>query len=462
MKINKKLVVSSVVVLMSITPITAFVSNKQVIVKATKNSLHTITLNSYTSLVSKRGKTIKRTGEKKVTLKYLGKPVKIKNQYYYRVGNNTYAPTSQANAMNSKNVLMLNHNSYIYNKNGKSTKKLISKGSLLNFTNKFRKNNNAKSLYFYQGKWDKYFQEKPNKEELKVNKIKGKKYLNVSKNQFIKVNNVDSINSHPLYFNETIATVKRKAPQLFLAPIDNGLTTGKYYQKGKTLTVDELGGVNIGTNGLPNAYHIKGTDHYIWASDVNVRHNLESIDYGSRDEAILAVRTRNVPVYNFEAQTSMPSYYITGNSSNNTFSADGKIYLWNSRENKAELYYHLTNQYQTMEDLKNSPHFPDVIRTQTMDLNQNVFVKASDVYYINGKYLNPINTPTQAKDNDKIVASEIERIELKELTNEKILLKKLKNINYQVLISVIIMIKQLFNQKKLLIKENYLQHRLNT
>ncbi|MBN6049284.1 hypothetical protein [Lactobacillus helveticus] len=45
------------------------------------------------------------------------------------------------------------------------------------------------------------------------------------------------------------------------------MTTGKFYKKGQKLVVDQLGGMDVLANSFPNAYHIKGTDYYIWAKE---------------------------------------------------------------------------------------------------------------------------------------------------------------------------------------------------
>lgn len=60
------------------------------------------------------------------------------------------------------------------------------------------------------------------------------------------------------------------------------MTTGKFYKKGQKLVVDQLGGMDVLANSFPNAYHIKGTDYYIWAKDVTARQNMDSINYDVR------------------------------------------------------------------------------------------------------------------------------------------------------------------------------------
>ena len=214
------------------------------------------------------------------------------------------------------------------------------------------------------------------------------------------------------YAKQTTVTVKKKTPQLFMATGGRALTTGKYYKKGQKLTVDQLGGMNILANSSPDAYHIKGTDYYVWANDVKAKHALQDIDYTSRGLTTVRTNKSKAPLYSFDAEKSTPAGYAFMKGTD--FKVNGAMYLYNAKTDKSELYYHLTNHYHTMANLKTSPDFPNRFNTELVDTGD-AFVKASDVNFFSGKKLKPINTAASAKDGSKIAILENQEADLKDL-----------------------------------------------
>lgn len=214
------------------------------------------------------------------------------------------------------------------------------------------------------------------------------------------------------YAKQTTVTVKKKTPQLFMATGGRALTTGKYYKKGQKLTVDQLGGMNILANSSPDAYHIKGTDYYVWAKDVKAKRALQDIDYTSRGLTTVRTNKSKVPLYSFDAEKSTPAGYAFMKGTD--FKVNGAMYLYNAKTDKSELYYHLTNHYHTMANLKTSPDFPNRFNTELVD-TVDAFVKASDVNFFSGKKLKPINTAASAKDGSKIAILENQEADLKDL-----------------------------------------------
>lgn len=214
------------------------------------------------------------------------------------------------------------------------------------------------------------------------------------------------------YAKQTTVTVKKKTPQLFMATGGRALTTGKYYKKGQKLTVDQLGGMNILANSSPDAYHIKGTDYYVWAKDVKAKRALQDIDYTSRGLTTVRTNKSKAPLYSFYAEKSIPAGYAFMKGTD--FKVNGAMYLYNAKTDKSELYYHLTNHYHTMANLKTSPDFPNRFNTELVDTGD-AFVKASDVNFFSGKKLKPINTAASAKDGSKIAILENQEADLKDL-----------------------------------------------
>ena len=214
------------------------------------------------------------------------------------------------------------------------------------------------------------------------------------------------------YAKQTTVTVKKKTPQLFMATGGRALTTGKYYKKGQKLIVDQLGGMNILANSSPDAYHIKGTDYYVWAKDVKAKRALQDIDYTSRGLTTVRTNKSKAPLYSFDAEKSTPAGYAFMKGTD--FKVNGAMYLYNAKTDKSELYYHLTNHYHTMANLKTSPDFPNRFNTELVDTGD-AFVKASDVNFFSGKKLKPINTAASAKDVSKIAILENQEADLKDL-----------------------------------------------
>ncbi|WP_249905355.1 serine protease [Lactobacillus amylovorus] len=214
------------------------------------------------------------------------------------------------------------------------------------------------------------------------------------------------------YAKQTTVTVKKKTPQLFMATGGRALTTGKYYKKGQKLTVDQLGGMNILANSSPDAYHIKGTDYYVWAKDVKAKRALQDIDYTSRGLTTVRTNKSKTPLYSFYAEKSTPAGYAFMKGTD--FKVNGAMYLYNAKTDKSELYYHLTNHYHTMANLKTSPDFPNRFNTELVDTGD-AFVKASDVNFFSGKKLKSINTAASAKDGSKIAILENQEADLKDL-----------------------------------------------
>ena len=214
------------------------------------------------------------------------------------------------------------------------------------------------------------------------------------------------------YAKQTTVTVKKKTPQLFMATGGRALTTGKYYKKGQKLTVDQLGGMNILANSSPDAYHIKGTDYYVWAKDVKAKRALQDIDYTSRGLTTVRTNKSKAPLYSFDAEKSTPAGYAFMKGTD--LKVNGSMYLYNAKTDKSELYYHLTNHYHTMANLKTSPDFPNRFNTELVDTGD-AFVKASDVNFFSGKKLKPINTVVSAKDGSKIAILENQEADLKDL-----------------------------------------------
>lgn len=129
----------------------------------------------------------------------------------------------------------------------------------------------------------------------------------------------------------------------------------------------------------------------------------------------VSIIKRRIHAYSFDREVITPKGFAW--TKGKTLNVNGKIYLWNTKENKAELYYHLTNHYVRMTKL-GTPL--SAVRVNIGD----AFIKASDVKLASGKKMSAINTAVQVEDNYKIAASEADLLDLKELINNQKTVKK--------------------------------------
>lgn len=138
----------------------------------------------------------------------------------------------------------------------------------------------------------------------------------------------------------------------------------------------------------------------------------------AKSRAITTVKTKNdgVLAYSFDGDDSSLSGYAW--TKGNKLNVNGALYLWNKEDNKVELFYHLTNKYQTMVNVKTSSNFPKAVRTNYIDIGD-AFVKANDVAYVSGKALKPINDAKQAEDNAKIATNELDELNLQDLVKKQ-------------------------------------------
>ncbi|MBP2058338.1 hypothetical protein J2Z60_001517 [Lactobacillus colini] len=172
---------------------------------------------------------------------------------------------SKAKAADQKDTptstVTLNHNSYIYDKNGKRiSKNKLLKNQKVKVFGKITKLTKAKKYYLF----------KPVSNENDTPKLywlpytihKGWAYYQLTNGGYIKVANVDSINdTWHLLASYTTVTVTESST---LDDI-NGKSTTTYIKKGSKLTVDHYIHIGITPEDEPEnmSYHIKDTNLFI-------------------------------------------------------------------------------------------------------------------------------------------------------------------------------------------------------
>ncbi|QNQ81649.1 hypothetical protein FP435_07675 [Lactobacillus sp. PV037] len=286
----------------------------------------------------------------------------------------------------ASNTLKLNHNSYVYNNKGKRVgKTVIKRNKKVNPVKKVEKVNKEKRYFIFRSEVGKEpVRNIPSLYWLPYKKIKNNYYYEIGKNKYIKCANVERIGSSYLFVSE----VKIKIDLSYAAGspyaiTSNGATTNYKLINGKDYIVDYFRHLPYGNL---VSYHIKGTKYWIYSTSTaanpgQFRQSLLNEKLVRYPFCFIKTIIDEVPVYNRSGQ-------ITNNKpldKNWSYKSKKILYIWNNKENKAELYYQLLNQnvYSNFTD------------TGSYILKEG-YVKASDVL-VNGNKLIPSNTPEQAK-----------------------------------------------------------------
>lgn len=285
------------------------------------NSLNkTLTLKPYYDtyhLYDKHGKKLKEyKGSTKLArpvkgqrFKYYGKPKVIKKRVYYYVGHNGYVRGYDIDTLDGENVLLLNHNSYIYNKKGVRLKKFHEsrkntfayKHSPLKYSGTIKKiTSPGKKLYFLRSTWSNPYDRtlKPNYTFLPYKTIKGYQYYYLGSGGYVKVNNVSFVANQYVYTRKAVITLVKKSYMTSgkNIPIYNekGKPTKKKLKSGSKVVVDYTVNSNLPEEDAEydfDYYHIKGKKNgYIIAQDAKSvpRQNLENKEVKNMDSPALA------------------------------------------------------------------------------------------------------------------------------------------------------------------------------
>lgn len=417
MKINKQIVCLSAAMLMTVPAVTSIhsISIPQVVQAAKQKS--TITVTKYTDLYNSKGTRLKTYKGKNfdgfakaTTFKYYGSPVKIKNQYYYYVGNGAYAKADYIYKINGKDALSLNHNAYVYTKSGKRTNQLLRKDLSYAFTGKYELNDHATNYFFYQ---------KSHKYQLVTTKIKGSSYFKLAANQYIKIANISNIKSMPLIFSQSTAIVKKsKTPLMVVDPSGDLINSGKTLRKGQKLIVDATVVFSDGGNGWIYPYRIKGTNTYVMENAVSVRNSVDDLgNYSTLNTYLVRPPKDDLQFYNAQGENITPSGYFF--QEHLLIGVDSKMYLWIPSENKSELVYHIVATKKSFYRETSPGHY----EPKEFDLGD-AFIKVSDTEIWEGKKKPQLmNTAQEAESDAKTQASANQLTNLRMLLNKAIAVK---------------------------------------
>ncbi|MDF7682150.1 FIVAR domain-containing protein [Lactobacillus sp. ESL0679] len=315
----------------------------------------------------------------------------------------------------STNTLKLVHGAYVYNKKGKRLTKYrgsrynthLHKGTNIKYAGTIQPIEKGSKQYYLLND-DNY-----NQSWLPYKKIKGKYYYNIGHGGYINAANVSEIDGHPLYVASTTVTVKISGPAAKNFSIGTGNNKIKI-KNGMKLKVDYIFS-DIAGNGLSNFYHVANTD------STNIVARLVK----GKPRQRLATKTNGTFIQFAQATPAYSIKSILNPNSQKNITIDKdlvdykqvieSVYIWDSQDNKAELFYRLVSNKST-----------DTLSVANALENNLFYIKAADVKYISGPQLTPINTPEEAKADTKI-ATTSDKQDLQELIDQEPKIKAYSN-----------------------------------
>lgn len=203
---------------------------------------------------------------KKIVVVVVGILVGVTSVIFSGFSNSNVVTAVSSSAVKTSVKLRLNHNAYIYDKNGKRLKKykgkkaLIKKSKTVTLKGTINPIYTAKRYYFYvrtNNNSAPYW--------LTYKKIRGNYYYSIGSKGYIKCINVSKVNGNTLIESQATVIVKPQIGKVAYAINSSGYIKSKTFKKGQKLVVDDT---DIFLEGLGYSYHVKGTDYWINARDL--------------------------------------------------------------------------------------------------------------------------------------------------------------------------------------------------
>lgn len=321
-----------------------------------KTSTKSVELTHNAYVYDKNGKRIKSAGtlKKGSTVEYTGTKT-IKGKKYYNLGKGQYVKTANAKKVTTKTedtslTGTLNHNAYVYDKNGKRIK---SAGTL-------KKGTTVK----YIG----------------TATIKNKDYYNLGKGQYIKAANVDPDVDDQVGDDKNVEVTYIKLIKNAYVYDENGKRVANSGTLFKGL---EYQTVRDGAKKINDKWYYQiGYNQYIKAVNAVVSSGpaliptdedpAKPVDDSSALGVAIVTWKENGSLYNYKGETISGTYFTTGHQAR----VSKLTYLWIPSEKKAELFYQLASKVAGVSE---------------------AYVKADMVS--SDTTLTPDNTPESAKDD---------------------------------------------------------------
>lgn len=415
MNLHKKIIFGSIASFLALSPIVPAVLTPSPTVQAAKATTFKLNHNSY--VYNAHGKRTYYQGKKTLkmgaTVNGTNKISTIKGSNYYPLTGGTYIKAANVGAINNQiqpGNLELNYNSYVYDKDGKRLTKFrgrksnthLLKGTPVKYSGTVEKTDRDSKQYFLLDD-DNY-----NQSWLPYEKIGTKYYYNIGDGGYINAANVERIDNKPLYTAE--ATVTINAPMKFIVGYGKEKVMVKPGQKVK---VDRVSLIQYDPSTVV-CFRLSGTKTGFFAKKIAKKQPRQKLLTYTFYDYIL--NTDNIDVYDINGQvrTNLGETFDTGDK----IPVDEELYIWQPKENKAELFYHIA---------RNGDTFDSVQYGKITD-DYRSYIKVTGTSHISGPQLTPINTAEEAKADAK-VATKADKTDLQKLIDQDKVVKA--NENYQ-------------------------------
>lgn len=415
MNLNKKIIFGSIASFLALSPIVPAVLTPSPTVQAAKATTFKLNHNSY--VYNAHGKRTYYQGQKTLkmgaTVNGTNKISTIKGSNYYPLAGGTYIKAANVGAINNQiqpGNLELNYNSYVYDKDGKRLTKFrgsksnthLLKGTPVKYSGTVEKTDRDSKQYFLLDD-DNY-----NQSWLPYEKIGTKYYYNIGDGGYINAANVERIDNKPLYTAE--ATVTINAPMKFIVGYGKEKVMVKPGQKVK---VDRVSLIQYDPSTVV-CFRLSGTKTGFFAKKIAKKQPRQKLLTYTFYDYIL--NTDNTDVYDINGQvrTNLGETFDTGDK----IPVDEELYIWQPKENKAELFYHIARNGDTI----------DSVQYGKITEDYRSYIKVTGTSHISGPQLTPINTAEEAKADAK-VATRADKTDLQKLIDQDKVVKA--NENYQ-------------------------------
>lgn len=223
-----------------------------------------------TTVYDKNGKKLKtylgRSAnlKKGSVIKYAGSTTYTIPVSYFNIGNGRYIRAGYVQEYNGRPVLTLNHNTFVYNKNGKRIsyqgQSKLRKGQVVTTTSKIRTAKSSDQNYFYASA---DYTDK-NKLAFDTVKIKGPDYLAIGNGGYIKIANVITANGMILFTKGPITITLPNNENIYNSDFEE---TKKQIPAGQKIVLDKV--VISHKISDPQLYfRVQGTDELIYWGDL--------------------------------------------------------------------------------------------------------------------------------------------------------------------------------------------------
>lgn len=341
---------------------------------------------------------------------------------------------NHAQIVNASQITKLNlfHNSRIYNKKGQKLWYYQGHNAVLSTKKTLKVSQKPKAITDPRTKRYSFHDKDWNWFSLPYKTIKGKDYYEIGHGKYIKVNNIGLVNNNLLMMNQTTIKItkkmfdNKKSNIITVFDADQSKYVKKHFKLGQKVvldakTSDDDMGLNVGGYGPTYLFRIKGTNQFFKEDfddddeNLGVTFTTKELLPESKYMEIFVTKDTNIydekgepisqTVVNKDKTTSEENIIERAGISERIIKA---VYMKLPGKDQTELFYQL--------------EYPQ---------NGHVYnlIKAADTKYEYGVRLKPVNTEADAMAG-KFLASDENRIELKELFNRAPEVQKTEEYNY--------------------------------